>query len=62
MICIAVYVDFTDICSVVNHTAVFINLEVLDAQHGAKVFMSVKLNVIVTTKRGDTTVPLTGSV
>lgn len=55
-------VDFTDVCSVVSHAAVFISLEVPDAQHGAKVLISVILNVIMTAKRGDATVPLTGSV
>lgn len=60
MISISVYVDFTDICGMVNHLTVFIHLKLLDAQHGEKLFISVTLNVIVTTKGSETTVLLTG--
>ena len=49
MICVCAYVDFTDICGIVKTLIVFINLKLLDAQHVETLFMSMILNVIVTT-------------
>lgn len=62
MIYIGVYVVYVDIHSIVNHLTAFTNLKLLHAQHGEKLFISMTLNVIVKTKRSETTVPLTGSI